>query len=81
MCILILRVAVAEILSVAPSSHACRERVGEDRDHQRPWVWGGDRGVQGGDPHVGGGPRAATDLLSWHPACPRQAPMHNPYFE
>ena len=28
MCILILRVAVAKMLSVASSSHACRERVG-----------------------------------------------------
>ena len=61
MCILILRVVVAEMLSVASSSHAYRERVGGDRDHRRSRVRGGDRGVQGGDPHAGGGPRATTD--------------------
>ena len=61
MCILILRVAVAKILSVASSLHACRERVGGDRDHWRSQVQGGDRGVQGGDPHAGGGPRATTN--------------------
>ena len=33
MCILILRVVVAKMLSVASSSHACRERVDGDRDH------------------------------------------------
>ena len=59
MRILILRVVVAEMLRVASSSHARRERVGGDRDHRRPWVRGGDRGVRG-DPRVGGGPRAAT---------------------
>ena len=57
MCILILGAAVAKILSVALSSHACRERVGGNRDHWRPRV----RGVQGGDPHTGGGSRATTD--------------------
>ena len=61
MCILNLGAAVAKILSVASSSHACRERVGGDRDHQRPRVREGDRGVRGGDPHAGGGPGAATD--------------------
>ena len=61
MCILILRVVVAKILSVASSSHACRERVDGDRDHQRPRVQGGDQEVRGGDPHAGGGPGAATD--------------------
>ena len=35
MCILILRVAVAKILSVASSLHACRERVGGVRDRRR----------------------------------------------
>ena len=34
MCILILRVAVAKILSVAPSLHAYRERVGGVRDRR-----------------------------------------------
>ena len=53
MCILILRV-VAEMLSVALSSHACRERVGKDRDHRRSRV-------RGGDPHVGEDPGATTD--------------------
>ena len=61
MCILNLGAAVAKILSVASSSHACRERVGGDCDHQRPRVRGGDRGVRGGDPCVGGDPRAATN--------------------
>ena len=60
MRILILRVVVAEMLSVASSSHVCRERVGEDRDHRRPRVRGGDRGVRGGDPRAGG-PGATTD--------------------
>ena len=55
MCILILRVVVAKILSVASSLHACRERVGGVRDRQRIGVRGGDRGVRGG------GPRAVTD--------------------
>ena len=45
MCILILRVTVAKILSVASSLHACRERVDRDRDHWRSRVRGGDRGV------------------------------------
>ena len=49
------------MLSVALSSLACRERVGGDHDHWRSRVQGGDRGVQGGDPHAGGGPRAVTD--------------------
>ena len=61
MCILILRVIVDEMPSVASSLHACRERVDEDRDNRRSQVRGGDRGVQGGDPHTGGGSRAATD--------------------
>ena len=49
------------MLSVASSSHACRERVGGDHDHRRPQVQGGDRGVREGDPRAGGGPRATTD--------------------
>ena len=49
------------MLSVASSSHACRERVSRDHDHRRSWVQGGDQGVRGGDPHVGRGPRATTD--------------------
>ena len=61
MCFLILGVVVAKILSVVSSSHACRERVGGGHDHQRSRVQGGDRGVRGGDPRVGGGPRAAID--------------------
>ena len=64
MRILILRVVVAYMLSVASSSHACRERVGGDHDHQRTRVQGGDRGVWGRDPRVGGGPRAAIDWLN-----------------
>ena len=61
MCILNLGAAIVKILSVASSSYACRERVGGDRDHRRPRVRGGDRGVRGGDPHVGGGLGATTD--------------------
>ena len=53
MCILILRVVVAKILSVASSLHACRERVGGVRDRQRAGVRRGDRGVQGGGSHTG----------------------------
>ena len=53
MCILVLRVAVAKILSVASSLHACRERVGGVRDHQRVGVRGGDREVRGGGSHIG----------------------------
>ena len=34
MCILILRVVVAEMLSVASSLHACRERVGGDHEFE-----------------------------------------------
>ena len=61
MCILILRVVVAKILSVASSLHACRERVGGVCVHRRAEVQGGDQGVRGGGPHVGGGPKAITD--------------------
>ena len=61
MCILILRVVVVKMLSVASSSHECRERVGKDCDHRRSRVQGGDRGVRGGDPRAGGGPGATTD--------------------
>ena len=61
MCILILRVVVIKILSVASSLHACRERVGGVRDRQRIGVRGGDRGVRGGDPRAEGGSRATTD--------------------
>ena len=61
MCILILRVTIAEMLTVASSSHACGEGVGGDRDHRRSRVRGGDRGVRGGDPRAGGGPGATTD--------------------
>ena len=61
MCILNLVAVVAKILSVASSSHACRERVGGDRDHRRSRVRGGDRGVQGEDPRAGGDPEAVTD--------------------
>ena len=49
------------MLSVASSSHACRERAGRDRDHQRSRVRGDHRGVRGGDSRIEGGPRAATD--------------------
>ena len=61
MCILILRVVVAKILSVASSLHACREQVGGVRTHRRAGVRGGDQGVRGGGPCVGRGPRAITD--------------------
>ena len=40
MRILILRAAVAKILSVASSLHACREQVGGDSDHRRSRVQG-----------------------------------------
>ena len=49
------------MLSVASSSHACRERVGGDRDHRRSRLRGDCRGVRGGHSHVGGGPRATID--------------------
>ena len=61
MCILILRVVFAKILSVASSLHACRERVGGVRDCQRVGVRGGDRGVRGGGPCAGVGPRDITE--------------------
>ena len=61
MCILILRVAIAKILSVASSLHACRERVGGIRDRRRVGVRGGDRGVRGGGPHIGGSLRATSN--------------------
>ena len=60
MCILILRVVVAEMLSVASSWHACRERVGGVRDHWRAGVRG-DRGVRGGGPRIGGSLKATDD--------------------
>ena len=60
MCILILRVVVAKILSVASSLHACRERVGGVRDRQRAGIRRDDRGVRGGGSHIGGSP-TATD--------------------
>ena len=56
MCILILRVDVAKILSVASSLHACRERVGGVRDHRRAGVR-----VRGGGPHTGGSLGATDD--------------------
>ena len=49
------------MLSVASSSHAFRERVGEDREHWRSRVRGDRQGVLGGDSRAGGGPGAATD--------------------
>ena len=49
------------MLSVASSSHACRERVGRDRDHWRSRVQGDCQGVRGEDSHVGGGPGAAIN--------------------
>ena len=49
------------MLSVASSSHACRERVGGDHDHRRSRVPEDRRGVRGGDSRVGGGPKATTD--------------------
>ena len=61
MCILNLGAAVAKIQSVASSSHAYRERVGGDRDHLIPQVRGGNRGVRGGDPCVGGDPGTVPD--------------------
>ena len=63
MCILILRVVVAKILSVASSLHACRERrerVGGVHTRRRAGVGGGDRGVRGGGSRTGGSP-TATD--------------------
>ena len=49
------------MLSVASSSHACKERVGGVRDHQRAGVRGGDRGVRGGGPRIGGSLEATDD--------------------
>ena len=54
MCIIILRVAVAKILSVASLLHACRERVGGVRDRRRVRV-------RGGGPRIGGSPTATAD--------------------
>ena len=53
MCILILRVVVTKILSVASSLHAYRERVGV-RDRRRV-------GVRGGGPRTVGSPTATND--------------------
>ena len=61
MYILILMVVVAKMISVTSSSHACRKRVGGDRDHWRSRVRGSDRGVRGGGPRAGGGPGATTN--------------------
>ena len=61
MCILILRVVVAKILSVASSLHACTERVGGFCDRRRVGVRGGDRGVRRGGSCIGGGLRAIDD--------------------
>ena len=61
MCILILRVTVAKILSVVSSLHACRERVGGVHDRQRAEIRGGDRGVRGGGSHIGGSPTITDD--------------------
>ena len=60
MCILILRVVVSKILSVALSLHACREQVGGVRTHRSTGVRGGDQEVQGGDPCIGGSPTATN---------------------
>ena len=49
------------MLSIASSSHACRERVGRDRDHRRSRVQEDRREVRGGDSRVGEGPEATTD--------------------
>ena len=49
------------MLSVTSSLHACGERVGGVRDRRRARIRGGDQGVRGGGPHVGGGPKAITD--------------------
>ena len=58
------------MLSVASSSHACRERVGGDSEHRRSQVRGDHRGVRGGDSHAGEGPGATTltDLVDTAPA-------------
>ena len=61
MCILILRVVVVKILSVASSLHACTERVGGVHDCRRAGVREGDRGVQGGGSRIGGSPTATDD--------------------
>ena len=61
MCILILRVIVAKILSIASLLHACRERVGRVHDRRRVGVREGDRGVRGGDSHIGGRPTVTDD--------------------
>ena len=70
MCILILRVAIAKILSVASSLHAYRERVGGFCDRGRVGVRGGDRGVREGCSRTGGGDRGvpATDFADTPPA-------------
>ena len=49
------------MLSVASSSHACRERVGGDRDHRRSRVQGDRREVREEDSRAGGGPGATTN--------------------
>ena len=54
MCILILRVVVAKILSVASLLHVCRERSGGVRDRRRV-------GVRGGGPRTVGSPTATND--------------------
>ena len=59
--ILNLRAAVAKMLSVTSSLHAYRERVGGVRDRQRAGIRGGDQGVRGGGPYIGGSPTATDD--------------------
>ena len=69
MCILILRVVVAKILSVASSSHAYKERVSRDRYHRRSRVRGGDRGVRGGGSRLEEAPEPpVTDFADTPPA-------------
>ena len=54
----ILRAAIAILLSVASSFHACRSRVGRVRAHGQIGLRRGHWGVRGGDPHAGGRPGA-----------------------
>ena len=57
------------MLSVASSSHVCREQVSGDCDHRQSRVQGDRRGVGGGDYRAGGDPEPPlTDSANTVPA-------------
>ena len=54
----ILRAAVARLLSIALSFHACRSRAGRSRARRQIGVRRGHRGVRRGDLRAGRSPEA-----------------------